>query len=90
MAQLLRLQDTRASVAAKINRILAGHNVRLFRPVPQTDDQWRYQLNAAVRELNAANYQFGDEPLVFRVSDTDTAFLKKLHRLQAVIVAGNA
>jgi len=93
-----RTQDTKASRARKLNKLLATPlpAADYFREVPQTPMQWQLMLNAAVRDLVADGYDFDGQPLldggplVFRTRDSGPARTRKLNVLSAVIDAGNA
>lgn len=85
-----RTQDTRASLARKLNQLLANASDTTdfdFREVPQTWAQWEKELNHFVKTLTIATYPVTTVGL-FRISDTRQMQCRRLNRLAKGIFAG--
>lgn len=88
-----RTQDTRNAWARKLNALLTpilpayGDQPAHFEETPATLDQWKIQLEKAVKDLITAGYVFGGK-VQFRFSDTREMWARKLNKVSAGIVAG--
>ncbi|WP_055128534.1 Ig-like domain-containing protein [Pseudomonas mediterranea] len=93
LAIRFRTQDTRASWARKLNALLTpvlpayGDQPARFEATPATLDQWKIELEDAVRALNTAGYVFGGK-LQFRMSDTRQMWARKLNIMSGGVEAG--
>lgn len=88
-----RTQDTRASWARKLNALLTpvlsayGDQPNRFEETPATLDQWKRELEKAVRDLAVLGYVFGGK-IQFRLSDTRQMWARKLNLMASAVDAG--